>query len=234
MIPVTLVYDCTASNLGKFSIPPDDLMAGYDTGTVDVAWSDAQFALHPGVVHFDQSPINNIHDEASDVIDVEYLAATLADIPGWTNAAWVNFKAGTRPGQRTPAAYESWNNRFNVTNTLKSAGITSGVGLWIADFSLTQSQATALIGTLIDGFPVIGVQFHNEPEFDISVVSIAWLSEVSVTTPPVINPGIQPNWHHCDKCQSLFYFPGEANSVCPAGGQHDGSKSHNYVAIYVD
>lgn len=232
-IPFTLVYDCTGSNLGTFNVPAGDLMAGYDTGSSGIEWSDAQFAAHPNSVHIDQSPINNIHDEASDVLDYENSAATLADIAPWTILAWSNFRAGTRPGQRTPSVYESYNDRFAVTGALKDAGITSGVGLWLADFSLSQSQAIALLGTIIDGFTVIGVQFHNQPEFDISVVSNAWLSEVSVSTPPEINPGIQPNWHHCNKCQTLFYFPGQADSVCPAGGQHDGSNSHSYALVYV-
>jgi len=48
----------------------------------------------------------------------------------------------------------------------------------------------------------------------------------------VSGAGIQPNWAWCDKCQGLFYQPFQGSSWCPAGGQHDGSESHDYYLYY--
>lgn len=43
---------------------------------------------------------------------------------------------------------------------------------------------------------------------------------------------MQPNWNWCSKCQGMFYGPDQSESVCPAGGQHDGSGSYNYAMLY--
>jgi hypothetical protein len=42
----------------------------------------------------------------------------------------------------------------------------------------------------------------------------------------------QENWNWCGKCQGMFYGPEQSASVCPAGGNHDGSGSYNYVLLY--
>jgi hypothetical protein len=39
----------------------------------------------------------------------------------------------------------------------------------------------------------------------------------------------QNGWNWCNKCTGLFYGPQQSSSYCPAGGQHDGSGSYNYV-----
>ena len=63
-----------------------------------------------------------------------------------------------------------------VVNALIAGGISSGAGLWIAHFGLTQAQATQMVLTASGPFPVIGVQFRNTPEFDVSVFSSDWLA----------------------------------------------------------
>jgi hypothetical protein len=42
-------------------------------------------------------------------------------------------------------------------------------------------------------------------------------------------PGSQQQWAWCRKCGVLFFGPNQTNSVCPAGGSHDGSASGNYL-----
>jgi hypothetical protein len=43
------------------------------------------------------------------------------------------------------------------------------------------------------------------------------------------SPKLQTEWRYCDKCQGLFYGPGQPNSVCPTGGRHAApSNSYNY------
>jgi hypothetical protein len=49
----------------------------------------------------------------------------------------------------------------------------------------------------------------------------------------VSGAGIQNGWDWCDRCQGLFYGPGQSSSACPAGpGGHDGSESAGYVLYY--
>lgn len=244
---VTIVYDCVGSALGSFPIPSGVLMAGYMTGSGNVPWTQAQFWEHPGAIHIDQSSYITGLDETADVLDFENGAAILSDLKIWVAAAQANFKSVTRAGQRKPVIYMSADNVTSVVNELVGAGITSGVGLWVANWNLTDPQATTDVNDASGPFPIVGVQFSNQGSHDISVFSTAWLqevSEVATPNPPVTGPnpvpvptpvpGIQPNWHHCLKCQSLFYYPGEANSVCPSGGTHDGSKSHDYVVVFMD
>jgi hypothetical protein len=45
---------------------------------------------------------------------------------------------------------------------------------------------------------------------------------------------IQRDWRSCSKCQGLFYAGFAAKGVCPAGGQHDASKSFAYVLQFND
>lgn len=46
---------------------------------------------------------------------------------------------------------------------------------------------------------------------------------------PAAHPQGQSQWSWCQKCQGLCYGPQLGSSVCPAGGQHDGSASGNYT-----
>ena len=39
----------------------------------------------------------------------------------------------------------------------------------------------------------------------------------------------QNDWRWCRKCEGCFYGPQAAQSTCPAGGNHDGSASGDYV-----
>jgi peptidoglycan hydrolase-like protein with peptidoglycan-binding domain len=63
-----------------------------------------------------------------------------------------------------------------VVNALVAGGISAGVGLWVADFNLTQAQATQMVLSASGPFPVIGVQFHDAGTFDVSVFSSDWLA----------------------------------------------------------
>jgi hypothetical protein len=41
----------------------------------------------------------------------------------------------------------------------------------------------------------------------------------------------QPGWRWCSKCDGLFYIQ-LPPSVCPAGGEHDGSRSEKYLLMH--
>lgn len=226
---LTTVYDCIGANVGLFDVPEGVLMAGYATGLGDVPWTEAQFAAHPGAIRIDQSPVDTPADETADMIDVEPNAATIADVPIWVHGAWTSFQAGRRPGQRKPTAYVEQSELTPVANALNAAGITSGVNLFLSQ-PMPEHAAIDLVTNAGGPFPIVGVQYQFGTDYDVSIVSTAWLDDVS-KPPPASAPkaGTQTGWRFCRKCQGLFWGPGEAQSVCPRGAQHDGSASHEYT-----
>lgn len=185
-------YDVTGVNLAH--LPADGrVKALYITGSGGVPASAAQLAKNPHCVRIDQSPVNTAIDELADVLDYESGAAGAAQLAPWAKAAAANFKAGKRPGQRSPAIYMSRSNVSSVVNSLIAGGVTSGVGLWVADWNLDPVQAAAEVSAGTGPFPVIARQFSNKGGgglWDLDVWSTPWLENVSKApaAPPVIIP----------------------------------------------
>lgn len=226
--PVT-VYDCTGKALPALTIPPGVLMAGYITGSGDVPWTDSQLAAHPDAIRIDQAAVNTPFDETADVYDLETNAGTLAGLAEWVHNAWTSYRTGKAPGQRTPCVYQSLSNVTDTVNELLKNGITNGVNLWVAG-TMTWHAAADLVAAANGPFPIVGVQYEFNENFDVSVFSSDWLANVSkAPAPPKTQPGTQTGWAFCHKCQGLFYGPGMLLSVCPAGGHHDDSNSHSYT-----
>lgn len=229
-IAIATVYDCTGPNLPKVTIPAGVVMAGYDTGS-GVAWSTEQFHEHPNALHIDQDPA--AADFSSDLLDSENGAVAVGSslIPQWYKESLASFTAGKRPGQRHPSIYQSANNVTANVNALIAGGVTSGPGLWVADWNLSDPQAVTDVQTAAGPFPIIGVQFSSPGLYDISVFSEAWLTDVSKMpdpTPPAPTSGTQYGWAWCGKCQGLFWAAGLESSHCPAGGQHEKSGDTDY------
>lgn len=228
------VYDCVGANVGAFTVPDGVLMAGYMTGLAEVPWTPAQFSRFPGAIHIDQSPINTPANETADVIDMENRAATLEDLVPWVHAARTSYALGLRPGQREPCIYMSQGRETDVVNTLIAGGITEGVYLWRAE-EMTARQAAGVLANAGGPFPIVGVQYEFKANRDGSLFAAAWLNKVSIKAPtPAPKPGTQTGWRFCIKCQGLFWGPGETRSMCPRGGQHDGSHSHEYTLGYAE
>lgn len=228
-LQLTTVYDCIGANLGALDVPPGVLMAGYVTGLGDVPWTDAQFMSHPDAIRIDQSPTDTPADETADMIDVEPNAATIADVPIWVHGAWQSYQAGRRPGQRKPTAYVEQSELTPVANALVAAGITSGVNLFLSQ-PMPEHAAVDILNSAGGPYPIVGVQYQFQTLFDVSLVSTAWLNDVSkAPVKPSPKPGTQTGWRFCSKCQGLFWGPGESVSICPRGAQHDGSHSHEYT-----
>lgn len=185
MVATVLCYDATSFNYGSL---PAGQHAGYTTGSGGIAWTAAQWANSPGAVRIDQD--YQAVDHTADVLDVENGAATPAECPGWVKACLVNYRAAVRPGQRSPAIYCNDSTKSSVVNSLLAGGVTSGVGLWLANWKLNAVQAAAQVVAGSGPFPVIGFQFNDFGLYDGSVLSVSWLNAMSGNgAQPVISAG---------------------------------------------
>lgn len=184
---VTDVYDSTWANAGHL---PRGLHAGYSTGSGGVAWPPEAGADNPGMIWYDQSPVNTDLDELACLLDMENGAATLADIAGWRKKARAAYEAGTRPGQHDPGIYFSRSSLHDVVNSLVAGGVTT-CPLVIADYpgvplAAARAQAAAEVEAAAGPFPVVGRQYADMGLYDCSVFSNSWLAAVSV------KPGSRP------------------------------------------
>jgi hypothetical protein len=173
-VPVVLVYDAIAGNIGH--LPKGQQAAGYTTGSGGIAWSAADWNAHPGAVRIDQD--TRAADHTADVLDVEGGAATPAEVPGWAKLVLESYHGGVRPGQRSPAVYANLSTVTTVVNALTAAKIT-GVGLWIAHWNDNEPADAAQVMAGSGPYPVIGVQYTDAGLYDISVFSRTWLDTVS-------------------------------------------------------
>jgi hypothetical protein len=173
-IATTTVCDAIRANIGHL---PKGQAAGYSTGTGIVPWGPADWKAHPGAVRICQDP--GATDTTADVLDVEAGAATVGVAARWAEAAAANFAAGKRPGQRHPAVYMSLSSVTPVVNALVHGGIREGVGLWVANWNLTEAEAAVLVAHAGGPFPIIGVQYRNAGTYDVSTFSRPWLAAVS-------------------------------------------------------
>lgn len=187
----TLAFDVTAANI-RFA-PKGVQLAGYDTGPIgDIAWLASSWQANPGAIHIAQSPLLSADEGPfSDILDVETGAATMADVGPWSIAMLAAFREGKRPGQRTPVVYMSASNVSAVVNELVRAGIKSGIGLWVANWNLSEAQAIADVLNAAGPFPVIGVQFKMDGPYDSDIFSTAWVQTVSKAPAPV--PPVPPS-----------------------------------------
>jgi hypothetical protein len=172
----TFAFDVTAPFFSQ--VPQGYQLAGYDTGD-GVAWTPAMWAAHPGAVHIDQDPGAVV--TTADVLDCENGAVPVGSprIAAWARDAQVSYAEARRPGQRSPLLYCSASNVTANVNALVAGGVSSGTGLWVADWSLSSAQAVAELAAAAGPFPVQGIQFSDDGDFDADIFSTAWLDDVS-------------------------------------------------------
>jgi hypothetical protein len=167
-------FDAIHANIGH--LPRGAQAAGYTTGSSDIRWVAGDWATHKGGVRICQ---DSGSDHAADVLDVERGAASNVDAAMWAPRAQAAFKTSARPGQRWPAVYTSAANVTPLVNTLIGHGIKSGVNLWVANWNLSDPQATADVQNASGPFPVIAVQYASGQFYDSDVFSSTWLHRVS-------------------------------------------------------
>lgn len=183
-IATALGYDCTGANIAHLPADPQ-AVALYVTGSGDVPATAADFAKYPHAVRIDQTPAHTTWDATADVQDFEAGAVQLAELAPRAKVRLAAFHAGVRPGQRSPVVYCSRANVTEVVNALTAGGVTSGVGLGIADWNGSQAEAEQEVADESGPFPVVWRQFQNNGAYDEGIFSVPWLQNVSVARPPV-------------------------------------------------
>ena len=171
---IVLAHDAIHANVSH--LPPGQA-AGYTTGTPDIRWTAADWAAHPKAVRICQDAA--AADTTADVLDVEFGAATNGEAGPWYKQALHSWQNATRPGQRHPAIYTSAGNVTLLVNALIGHGVSSGPGLWVANWNLSNAQAVADVIAASGPYPIVGIQYASGPFYDTSVFSGSWLAAVS-------------------------------------------------------
>jgi hypothetical protein len=183
---VTLGADVISANLHLLPPRAFPVIALYLTqaggGSGYIAATRAQLAEYPNCVTIAQLPAGDPF--WADAIDFEAGAAAPAEIPVWAKGALASYEKGLLPWQRMPAVYCSASSVHVVADALVNGGVTSGVGLWLANWNLTEPQAAADVIARSGPFPVIGVQFSDPGDFDLDIWSTAWLDARSGAPQP--------------------------------------------------
>jgi len=159
---------------------PRGQTAGYTTGSPEIKWTPGDWKLHPSAVRICQ---DNGTDHTADVLDVERGAATNGDATAWLPKAQDAYKTAARPGQRRPAIYTSAANVTALVDALNTHGIRSGAGLWVANWNLSDAQASDDVQTAAGPFPIVAVQYASGPFYDSDVFSSGWLSDTAQSGP---------------------------------------------------
>jgi hypothetical protein len=196
---VTTVTMIDATGASAHNIPQAPKVAGYVTGSGIVPWSAADWALfpHSGHVRIDQDA-GASDPLGSDVLDVEYQAATVAEVPGWV-------KTRIAHGITWSTIYGTDSTLAACRAALDAAGphgwYAGHVDCWLADWNLSQAQAAALVGTLVHGLSCRAVQWASpssnpativpgshltlaQANVDLSVAAESWHPAPSTPKPP--------------------------------------------------
>lgn len=172
-------WDATGANLDA---APSGQGATYTTGSDGIPATAAQLAARPGIVRICQDA--GATDTTADVLDVEQYAATIAEVPGWITAARANFAGGARAGQRQPAVYVDQSNLTALANSIPADSPLLPIPVWVADYNLSQSQASAEVASPSGPYPLIAVQFADRGDYDSDAWSEDWLNNVSAGGSP--------------------------------------------------
>ena len=196
----TTMIDTVGANVSSIPVTAEKV-AGYVTGSGVVPWTAADWARfpHSGHVRIDQSPAGHA-PLASDVLDVENLAATPATVPTWV-------KTRMAAGKPFSDVYASRSTVPRIVAALNAAGKPGWYGghvrLWLADWNLSHNDAAALVGTRLDGLLVVAVQWASpssnpntplpgshltlrQANCDLSVTADYWHAPPGAEPPPPV------------------------------------------------
>lgn len=138
------------------NIPANDpqiqRVMGYVTGSGDIPWDKADWDRFP---HYEKLTIAQRpnHDPAADFLDVEPYAAGDAEAIQWVK--------NRHAAKKSAHIYISASGVAELYKDLAAAKALDQTYLWLADWSLSVSEATALLGTEYDGIKVEMVQWAS-------------------------------------------------------------------------
>ena len=140
---------------------PVQAVAGYvDNATLPPPMPNATalFAMYPQAVHIPITALpGSANAEGALVCDCEQGDYTPAQA-----VAWQAEKAG-----RTVYA--------SLSVLQVTAPPRPGAWAWMADYSYSEAQATAAIGTTVNGWLIVAVQYQSWAQWDTSVADTGWL-----------------------------------------------------------
>lgn len=195
MTTVTMI-DATHTHVGN--VPGNaPKVAGYVTGTPDIRWVSTDWARFPrsGHVRIDQSAsLSVLAQGVADVGDVESGAGTAATLVTAARARASHGWGTTVYGTRTTIA--------SIAQALNWAGVPlTHISAWVADWSLSETGAQRLTGTLVSGLRVVAVQWASPTsnpstvvpggsatlkaaQVDLSVADATWFAPAAAAPPP--------------------------------------------------
>lgn len=173
-------------------------VAGYVTGSGSVPWTDAEWALFPHAAHvmINQAP-GSAQPFIGVVKDVEAEAGSITDFVNEARIRWEQRKWNY-------CAYIDAADVNALANACRAAGLTDSVQLWVADWRLNQDGATAQLGTTVNGYRIVAVQWASpssnpdtlvpgssltlkQANIDLSVTEDAWFAPPAPPTPPPVH-----------------------------------------------
>lgn len=207
-------------------------VAGYVTGTPEIRWTQADWGRfpHAGQITIDQGHGTDIH--AAKVLDVEQGAATPAEAARWAHerkAAGIGFSDIYISASRIP----------DLLAQLHDLGpaewFVGHVRLWVANWSLNQAEATAILGTELFGLRVAAVQWASpssnptlrvpgsqmtlrQANVDLSITEDSWHAAPG-TQPPAPTPAPHPIQ------RGMLVTEHDTDLVGRAVTSHDGGKT---------
>jgi hypothetical protein len=148
-MPVTMIDTIGAD---AFNIPASaPKVAGYVTGSAGIIWTDQDWArFSGGEVHINQDPDSSPLN--GNVLDVEPVA--------WTNEGAAQACKTRLAHGRGIHCYTASSNLTPLVNELLAVGITS-CNIWLANWSLSEAEATHMVYTRSGPWPLVAVQWAS-------------------------------------------------------------------------
>jgi hypothetical protein len=168
-----------AMHTSVVNIPENSpLVAGYVTGTPEIAWTAQDWARFPGGhLRVDQSP------------DLAQWAAGNADVADIEQGAGTSYEAVAGAMARTGKGWLSWvytsqANLASLRSALEAAQLTGHVQFWVANWDLSEEEAVSQLSG-----DVVAIQFASPSSNPVTIVpgSVLTLAQanadLSVTIP---------------------------------------------------
>lgn len=160
-----IMIDTTHANVSHIPAATKKI-AGYDTGSPDIDWTADDWARFPDAGHvvIDQSAgLAQYAIGKANVADVETGAGTIPEFVKGTQDRISRGQDGWIYGAQATVVY--------TAGQLTRAGVDlRRVGAWIADWNLSEAEASALLGTSIGGIRVVAVQWASPTSNPATVV----------------------------------------------------------------